>query len=189
MILVRDMISRLNQHQESIVDLVIGNNHKNIEKLAVTTTITTATTLLLYYMIKKITSKDIDPTPVIPYRWPILGSSIEYFKDKKKFAKEKTEQYGPVFRVHLFGQMVTVVDGNTAHEVFMNPNLDFIKSTHKYFDVPKLLTGLRYDMPENMFRDFIIKEMAQKLPKHSNHFDEECTNVAAEVLGNLKGME
>ncbi|KAG2218565.1 hypothetical protein INT45_014154 [Circinella minor] len=93
------------QQQQQQGNLMVVNNNK----WAITTA--TATTIFIYYVIKNIinSNKDKnDATPIVPYRWPILGSSAEYFKDKKKFAKEKAELYGPVFRVHLLGQFTKV---------------------------------------------------------------------------------
>ena len=98
--ILQDIVSNFYQQQQN---LTVVNDNK-----IVTTTVTTATAVFIYYVIRNMTTnrnKNDPTTPTVPYRWPIIGSSAEYFKDKKKFAKEKTELYGPVFRVHLLGQV------------------------------------------------------------------------------------
>ena len=97
---LQDIVSSFYRQQQQNLTVVNDNT-------IVTTTVTTATAVFICYVIRNMTTNrnKNDPTPTVPYRWPVIGSSAEYFEDKKKFAKEKTELYGPVFRVHLLGQV------------------------------------------------------------------------------------
>ncbi|KAI9490025.1 cytochrome P450 [Zychaea mexicana] len=186
---IRDAVAQLYQHIDIITAAAGGGtggggNHTNT--LIVTTTSTAAALLLAYYATRRVSKAQDDPTPIVSYQWPIIGSTMDYFTDPDKFTREKTIQYGPAFRVHLLGQYVTVVGGNLAHEVFMNPNLNFVQSSQKFFDIPLFLQHLHNDLPEHALRDIISKDMTQKLSTYSRHFEKQTAIVAAQVLGDLR---
>ena len=94
------------------------------------TVVASAVVLSLGYLILR-NKQPSDPTPVVPYRWPIIGSSLDYYADPSKFTKENTLMYGSVFRAHLFGQLVTIVGVDYAAEVFTHPSLNFVHSSQK----------------------------------------------------------
>lgn len=46
-----------------------------------------------------------DGTPMVSYKFPIIGSTREYRKDPRAFLEKYEAKYGPVYRAHLFGRV------------------------------------------------------------------------------------
>ncbi|KAI9254888.1 cytochrome P450 [Sporodiniella umbellata] len=63
--------------------------------------------------------------PVVPYKLPLLGSTLDYCQNNTEFVKRWSEKYGSLFRVHLHGGLKTVVGGEDAVEVLKHPGLNF----------------------------------------------------------------
>lgn len=58
---------------------------------------------------------------------PLLGETIEFVRDGRRFALERHRKYGPIFRTHLFGRPTVMVAGTEAvRQVFANENRTFI---------------------------------------------------------------
>lgn len=71
-------------------------------------------------------SKSKNEIPIVPYKIPFLGSTLNYYRNTLEFTKKYSEKYGSVFRMHLHGQIVIVVGADHASEVFTHPNLSFL---------------------------------------------------------------
>lgn len=69
--------------------------------------------------------------PMVPYMLPFVGSMPEYRKDPKAFIEKWTKELGPVFRAYLFGDVVTVVTGQYARQVFLNEDFSFLLGIHQ----------------------------------------------------------
>lgn len=69
--------------------------------------------------------------PLVPYRFPFIGSTFSYYKNPVQFVKINTEKFGSVFRMHLHGAVTTVVGAKDAPEVFNNPHLNFVASQNR----------------------------------------------------------
>lgn len=52
--------------------------------------------------------------PLVPYTFPIIGSTKEYQADPQAFIEKWTAKLGPVFRVHLFGRVSVEKAGKSA---------------------------------------------------------------------------
>ncbi|KAG0186666.1 hypothetical protein DFQ28_007477, partial [Apophysomyces sp. BC1034] len=86
--------------------------------------------LLAVFVVRRALSKR-DNIPTVPYIFPFIGSTLTYAKDPAQFAKDAAERYGNVFRVNLFGQMVTVVGGEDAREIYRHPDMSLAESQQK----------------------------------------------------------
>lgn len=56
---------------------------------------------------------------------------MDYYKDPRKLTEKLTNTFGPRFRIHFHGAIVTVVGADDATEVFSHPDLSFVKSQEK----------------------------------------------------------
>lgn len=72
------------------------------------------------------TQQSKNEIPLVPYKIPFVGSTMAYYKNTLEFTKKYSEKYGSVFRMHLHGQIVTVVGADDAPEVFTHPDLSFL---------------------------------------------------------------
>ncbi|KAF7727491.1 hypothetical protein EC973_007469 [Apophysomyces ossiformis] len=127
--------------------------------------ITTAVLLTTYALGRAFSKRDRIPT--VPYTFPFIGSTFSYVKDPSKFVQDVTAKYGSVFRVNLFGNLVTVVGGDQAHEVFTHPNLSFLESQRKFLDFGLLLDFSNYKLPPNGLGSIILKHLIPNLSTYT----------------------
>ncbi|CAG8506745.1 2198_t:CDS:2, partial [Funneliformis mosseae] len=72
--------------------------------------------------------------PLVYYKYPIIGHTIDYFKDNSKFIKECHEKYGEIFSLYVFGQTITLVAGEHTPEIFRNhKDFSFSDATRELF--------------------------------------------------------
>lgn len=69
--------------------------------------------------------------PMIPYKYPFVGSTFEYYANPLKLAKFYTEKWGSTFRMHLHGDLITVVGAKDAPNVFNHSQLSFLASKNR----------------------------------------------------------
>lgn len=68
---------------------------------------------------------------MVPYKYPFIGSTFEFYSNPLKLAKLYTEKWGSTFRMHLHGDVVTVVGAKDASEVFNHSQLSFLASRNR----------------------------------------------------------
>lgn len=66
-----------------------------------------------------------------PYKYPFIGSTLDYYKSPHSLIKKLTNKYGSSFRIHFHGAVVAVVSAEDAIEVFNHADLNFMKSQNK----------------------------------------------------------
>ncbi|KAI8062563.1 cytochrome P450 [Gongronella butleri] len=145
-----------------------------------------AAILLASAALWSLTGSKKDNIPFVPYTWPIIGSTVEYNKDKKAFTKKCHDKYGPVFRAHLFGRTVTVVGLDHAAEVFTHPSMSFNTSQEKKFQALHFFKGYAYTMPKSSVMDAIVKELNPKLKEYTPRSLARLNTFFIERLGDEK---
>lgn len=76
-------------------------------------------------------TQDANNLPMVPYKYPFIGSTFEYRSNPFKLAKFYTEKWGSTFRMHLHGDVVTVVGAKDAPGVFSHSQLSFLASKNR----------------------------------------------------------
>ncbi|KAG0163763.1 hypothetical protein DFQ28_009719 [Apophysomyces sp. BC1034] len=142
-----------------------------------------AAVLLTAFTVRRALSKR-DNISIVPYTFPFIGSTFTYVKDPSKFVQEVTEKYGNVFRVNLFGQMVTVVGADNAHEVFTHPDMSFLASQRKFLDFGLMLDFSDYQLPHNALGSAILKHLTPNLNLYSPRGFNQYLEIADTVFGN-----
>ncbi|GBB87559.1 hypothetical protein RclHR1_01400012 [Rhizophagus clarus] len=105
----------------------------------------------------------LNEPPLVPYKYPIIGHTFDYYKDTEKFLNKCVEEYGEIFSLYIFGKIETFVGSKLSPEVFKNDkdfNFDiafkekfplerFMNRTDKYFaPLPRILfTYLSQELP------------------------------------------
>ncbi|CAG8468734.1 1517_t:CDS:10 [Diversispora eburnea] len=74
------------------------------------------TAYVIYSIINRRLSKN-DP-PMVPYKIPIIGHTIDYLFNAENFFAECRQKYGDPFNIYVFGQVITIAGNEIAHEVF-----------------------------------------------------------------------
>ncbi|KAI8054196.1 cytochrome P450 [Gilbertella persicaria] len=114
-----------------------------------------------------IQDKDKDLPPLVPYRIPFIGSTFKYYLNPPAFTRQFTEKYGSVFRMHLHGDLVTVVGAGEADEVFHHPDLSFLASQSKFLSNAFFHGGTEFTLPENTIHEAIMKHLTPNLKEYS----------------------
>ncbi|KAI9323577.1 cytochrome P450 [Dichotomocladium elegans] len=126
-----------------------------------------------------------DAIPHVPYKYPFIGSTLEYHKDPVQFTKKWTERYGPTFRFHFNGSSVLVVGGPMVQEIFNNPDMSFQESNKILFDIGLFIRKDKsFEFPPSAYRDMILKGMTSQFNNYAERIREECTCVLDQAVGN-----
>ncbi|KAG1177102.1 hypothetical protein G6F35_016415 [Rhizopus arrhizus] len=99
---------------------------KKVEQICLSVGVLTAAIVLFKSTSFVFSNKSKNEIPLVPYKIPFVGSTMAYYKNTLEFTKKYSEKYGSVFRMHLHGQIVTVVGADDAPEVFTHPDLSFL---------------------------------------------------------------
>ncbi|KAI8330781.1 cytochrome P450 [Chlamydoabsidia padenii] len=132
--------------------------------------------------------RDDDDIPTVPYVMPVLGSTLDNNRDKLKFAKETAEKYGPVYRAHLYGKIVTIVGAGHAEEVFRHPDMSFHVSQRKKFDMTLFFDSYPFELPKSSVIDSIVRELNPRLKHYSPRAYMEFEKVMAAMLGEKESV-
>ncbi|KAI9495643.1 cytochrome P450 [Zychaea mexicana] len=153
--------SSLDQFIGSVKDIDLSSRQQQTIGL-----ITAATVVTSYTFYRLLFKGPSDGCPTVPYRDPIKGSSAEYRKDPRAFVEKWTKALGPVYRVHLYGRMHTIISGRYVREIFMNNSFDFHTGIEKRFDMKTMADISHSDVPINDTRTSVV----QYLTPHLKHF-------------------
>ncbi|KAJ8660770.1 hypothetical protein O0I10_003413 [Lichtheimia ornata] len=129
-------------------------------------------------------SKNKD-TPMVPYTFPLIGSSREYRKDPEAFIKKWSSELGDVYKVHLFGRIQTVVSGK--HVYCLQKDFDFQQGMSKTFDIWLLLDaplGGRFTL--DMIRHATIKFTRTKMLDNTPCVVKQLIAAEHEMIGDAQ---
>ncbi|KAK4521511.1 serine/threonine-protein kinase HAL4/sat4 [Mucor velutinosus] len=131
--------------------------------------------------------------PIIPYKYPFVGSTFEYYTNPLKLAKFYTEKWGPTFRLHLHGDLVTVVGAKDVPEVFNHSQLSFLASNSRFFNSALFNGKGEFTLPDKSVTNAIRKHLTPNLdyysPRAFRQFLQEVDDKALEdqfILRNLR---
>ncbi|KAI7850426.1 cytochrome P450 [Circinella umbellata] len=175
--------SSLDQIIETVKDINLSSRQQQ------TIGLLTAATVITSYTFYRLFKGSRDNCPTVPYRDPFNGSSAEYRKDPSAFVKKWTEEFGPVYRVHLFGRMHTIVSGRYVREVFMNSNFDFHTGIEKRFDM-KTMADIRDDeVPASDTRIAVVQYLTPHLKYFTPRAVDNLNIGLHDIVGDLQGKK
>ncbi|CAG8434689.1 5890_t:CDS:2, partial [Funneliformis mosseae] len=107
---------------------------------------------ILFISMRRERQIKLNEPPLVYYKYPIIGHTIDYYKDNEKFIKECYEKYGEIFSIYVFGKIITLVGGEFSSEIFKNhKDFSFSESNEEHrpnelvMVIQKNLTGdLKY---------------------------------------------
>ncbi|RHZ46133.1 hypothetical protein Glove_633g2 [Diversispora epigaea] len=56
--------------------------------------------------------------PMVPYKFPIIGHTLDYLYNAENFFAECRQKYGDPFNIYVFGQVNTITGNEIAHEIY-----------------------------------------------------------------------
>ncbi|KAJ8660769.1 hypothetical protein O0I10_003412 [Lichtheimia ornata] len=98
--------------------------------------------------------------PLVPYTFPMIGSSREYRKDPKAFIEKWSSTLGPMFRAHLFGRVHTVISAEYVRCI-RKDDFNFEQARKKTFDLWLLL-----DAPSG--GSYVVEKIHRTILKFTN---------------------
>ncbi|RHZ60191.1 hypothetical protein Glove_357g5 [Diversispora epigaea] len=90
------------------------------------------------YWIKKPRLSKNEP-PMVPYKIPIIGHTIDYLFNAENFLAECKKKYGDPFNIYVFGQVNTIAGNVTVHEVFRTEAFSMLNATEDIFPLHRVL--------------------------------------------------
>ncbi|KAG1079343.1 hypothetical protein G6F42_023819 [Rhizopus arrhizus] len=123
--------------------------------------------VLLKTTLALIKNKNGNNLPMVPYKYPFIGSTFEFYSNPLKLAKLYTEKWGSTFRMHLHGDVVTVVGAKDASEVFNHSQLSFLASRNRFFDSALFNGSGEFTLPERSIINAIMKHLTPNLNYYS----------------------
>ncbi|CAG8521191.1 4426_t:CDS:10, partial [Diversispora eburnea] len=94
------------------------------------------------YWIKKPRLSKNEP-PMVPYKIPIIGHTLDYLFNADKFLAECRQQYGDPFNIYVFGQVYTIAGNEIAHEVYkQSDSFSLAEATREAFPLYHVLKSL-----------------------------------------------
>ncbi|RHZ44590.1 hypothetical protein Glove_718g34 [Diversispora epigaea] len=94
------------------------------------------------YWIKKPRLGKNEP-PLIPYKIPIIGHTLDYLFNAENFLAECRQKYGDPFSVYIFGQVTTIAGNEIAHEVYAaSDTFSMTNATRDSFPLYRILKSI-----------------------------------------------
>ncbi|RIA86175.1 cytochrome P450 [Glomus cerebriforme] len=124
----------------------------------------------------------LNEPPLVPYKYPLIGHTFEYYKDVPGFLKKCREEYGEMFSLYIWGSVQTYVGKELYHELFKNYNeFDFHSAIADTFPMVNFL-----NRPENYFRPIgrFVKDFLRDLEKYTARVQYEMIKSFDEFINN-----
>ncbi|CAG8620221.1 5597_t:CDS:2, partial [Paraglomus brasilianum] len=151
----------------------------------------------------------LNEPPLVPYKYPLIGHTLEYLRDPEGLLKRCHKQYGDMFSLYLFRGIYTIVSNDLAYEMFRSTNFSFKEGFElrfplgdiiganaypNYFDHATMLLKDRFykhvdDCYSRIYRelqhgiDQLIGDCEE--PRLINNFGEISTIIIARAMANL----
>ncbi|KAI9470411.1 cytochrome P450 [Zychaea mexicana] len=112
----------------------------------------------------------------------MIGSTLEYRQNPQEFVEKWSAALGPVFRVHIFGRMQTVISGSYVREIFFNENFSFATAVAR----PQMLTGMsKYDVDTDDLREVVLNSLTVRMKDYVPRAMAQLGIGLEETLGDL----
>ncbi|RHZ70082.1 hypothetical protein Glove_275g82 [Diversispora epigaea] len=123
-------------------------------------------TYIIYWIKKPRISKN-EP-PMVPYKFPIIGHTLDYLFNAENFLAECRQKYGDPFNIYVFGQVITLAGSEAAHEVYKHiDTFNLLSATRDTFPLHRVLKS--FGDPETM--EQVVKTIREgitaKLPLYT----------------------
>ncbi|CAG8490690.1 5100_t:CDS:10 [Diversispora eburnea] len=120
-------------------------------------------TYVVYWIKKPRLSKN-EP-PMVPYKIPIIGHTLDYLFNAEKFLAKCRQQYGDPFNLYIFGQVTTIAGNEIAHEVYGHSDtFSMTNATRDSFPLYRILKSIEKTDTLKLTVKAIREGLTAKLP-------------------------
>ncbi|CAG8500148.1 9662_t:CDS:10 [Paraglomus brasilianum] len=148
----------------------------------------------------------LNEPPLVPYKYPLIGHTLEYLRDSEGLLKRCHEQYGDMFSLYLFREVYTIASNDLAYEMFRSTNFSFKEGLERMFPLGDIIGSKAYPgnaavlLKDRFYKHVddcysrIYRELQHNIdqligdceePKLINNFDEISMTIIARAMANL----
>ncbi|CAG8725484.1 9507_t:CDS:10, partial [Gigaspora rosea] len=106
--------------------------------------------------------------PIVPYAFPFIGHTIDYFTNTENFIKKCHKQYGEIFSLYVFGKTITIVGKETSREV-----------------IKTLLLGRSYNFFDEIAK-VIREELSNDMRQYTTRIQDAAKKSIDKYIGDCK---
>jgi hypothetical protein len=131
---------------------------------------------------------NLNEPPLVPYKYPIIGHTFDYYKDTNKFLTKCAKEHGEIFSLYIFGKIETFVGGKLSPEVFKNDkDFDFDIAFKERFPMERFMD--RADKYFAPLPRIIFTYLSQKLPLYTERVQRKLMMAIDEKIGDGKVLQ
>ncbi|CAG8587802.1 9243_t:CDS:2 [Funneliformis mosseae] len=131
---------------------------------------------------------NLNEPPLIPYKYPIIGHTFDYYRDTEKFIKKCSEEYGEIFSLYVFGKVITFVGKELYPEVFKShKDFDFDIAFKEKFPLERFM-----NRPDKFFAPLpkiIFTFLSQSLSSYAERVQKTLIEAIDELIGDGKVIQ
>ncbi|RHZ54931.1 hypothetical protein Glove_421g63 [Diversispora epigaea] len=123
--------------------------------------------IYVVYWIKKPRISKNEP-PMVPYKFPIIGHTLDYLFNAEKFLAECRQKYGDPFNIYVFGQVNTIAGNEIGHEIYLTEVFSLRSAMREKFPLNRVLNC--FDNPEKI--EQVIKTIREGITANLSLYTE-----------------
>ncbi|CAG8604549.1 430_t:CDS:10, partial [Diversispora eburnea] len=122
--------------------------------------------------------------PMIPYKIPIIGHTIDFVFNAETFFSECRKQYGDTFNIFVFGQVITVVGNKALREVFKaGDSFNLHEANKEMLPVHHLLPRVNGFSNTSHLSKMVREEVTAKLSLYTGRLQEQLMIAINKEIG------
>ncbi|GBC03693.1 hypothetical protein RclHR1_05270002 [Rhizophagus clarus] len=145
------------------------------------------TILIGFIWFRTLRKSSLNEPPLVPYKYPLIGHTFEYYKDVPGFLKKCQEEYGEIFSLYIWGCIQTYVGNDIYSDVFKkHQEFNFQDAFSEIFPIDDFL-----NRPPLFFKPVInhVKEFFQDMSRFNELMQKELIISFNELIGNGKVVQ
>ncbi|PKY56019.1 cytochrome P450 [Rhizophagus irregularis] len=144
--------------------------------------------LVSYVLLRRVKYLKLKEPPLVPYKYPIIGHTIDFYKDNKNFIKKCHAEYGEIFSLFVFGKIITFVGKELSCEILKNhKDFSFIEASRENFPFENFLNR------PNEFTDTLPRmvqiNLSGQIKLYTERVQRQLIKSIDEMIGNGKVLE
>ncbi|CAB4479470.1 unnamed protein product [Rhizophagus irregularis] len=144
--------------------------------------------LVSYVLLRRVKYLKLKEPPLVPYKYPIIGHTIDFYKDNKNFIKKCHAEYGEIFSLFVFGKVITFVGKELSCEILKNhKDFSFIEASRENFPFENFLNR------PNEFTDTLPRmvqiNLSGQIKLYTERVQRQLIKSIDEMIGNGKVLE
>ncbi|RGB29953.1 cytochrome P450 [Rhizophagus diaphanus] len=144
--------------------------------------------LVSYVLLRRANHLKLKEPPLLPYKYPIIGHTIDFYKDNKNFIKKCHAEYGEIFSLRVFGKIITFVGKELSYEILKNhKDFSFIEASRENFPLENFLN--RPNEFTDTFPRMVQINLSGQIKLYTERVQRQLIKSIDEMIGNGKVLE